>query len=387
MTLPRPPPPARAASDEAWLDAADDIRRRRDVLVAGLRSGDVRSASQAALATCALLERVAAAEDWRTAAVLLRRLRRVGGGVVRAAPGALSVGNVLRRALLVVREEYARNLRESTSIKDDAGLQRSLGDVLAARSAPDALADRDDRRDVELEALRDDVLDQLRDLADEIANAREAVAARAPGLVAPGAVVLTAGRSRSVAAFLRRAAPAEVVVVDEDGRAAAALAKALPAAAVTRVTAAAAAAVAGRCRCAVLGCSAALADGGIIAQPGARLVAERPAPRSASPCSRSVPSTSSRPCTTPAPPPRARPSPRTSRSRPRCPSARCPATPAPTRSRRRRRPCGTPRADAVPPDLVDLLVTNAGVHAPSYAPRLLAEMYAPEDHDLLRAEL
>ena len=27
------------------------------------------------------------------------------------------------------------------------------------------------------------------------------------------------------------------------------------------------------------------------------------------------------------------------------------------------------------------------VHAPSYAPRLLAEMYAPEDHDLLRAEL
>jgi translation initiation factor 2B subunit (eIF-2B alpha/beta/delta family) len=41
----------------------------------------------------------------------------------------------------------------------------------------------------------------------------------------------------------------------------------------------------------------------------------------------------------------------------------------------------------VPPDLVDLLVTNAGVHAPSYAPRLLAEMYAPEDHDLLRAEL
>ena len=62
MTLPRPPPPARAASDEAWLDAVDDIRRRRDVLVAGLRSGDVRSASQAALATCALLERFAAAD-------------------------------------------------------------------------------------------------------------------------------------------------------------------------------------------------------------------------------------------------------------------------------------------------------------------------------------
>ena len=375
MTLPRPPPPARAASDEAWLDAADDIRRRRDLLVAGLRSGDVRSASQAALATCALLERVAAADDWRTAAVLLRRLRRVGGGVVRAAPGALSVGNVLRRALLVVREEYARNLRESTSIKDDAGLQRSLGDVLAARSAPDALADRDDRRDVELEALRDDVLDQLRDLADEVANAREAVAARAPGLVAPGAVVLTAGRSRSVAAFLRRAAPAEVVVVDEDGRAAAALAKALPAAA-----------VAGRCRCAVLGCSAALADGGIIAQPGARLVAEACAARrkpvlalcalyklaplhhpGAAAARAAVAADMSLGAALPF---GALP----------CDAGADPlAAPAPA--------VRHPRADAVPPDLVDLLVTNAGVHAPSYAPRLLAEMYAPEDHDLLRAEL
>ena len=39
MTLPRPPPPARAASDEAWLDAADDIRRRRDVLVAETVNG------------------------------------------------------------------------------------------------------------------------------------------------------------------------------------------------------------------------------------------------------------------------------------------------------------------------------------------------------------
>ena len=34
-----------------------------------------------------------------------------------------------------------------------------------------------------------------------------------------------------------------------------------------------------------------------------------------------------------------------------------------------------------------LVLATATAFAPSYAPRLLAEMYAPEDHDLLRAEL
>ena len=145
-------------------------------------------------------------------------------------------------------------------------------------------------------------------------------------------------------------------------------------------------AVAGRCRCAVVGCSAALADGGVVAQPGARLVAEACAARrkpvlalcalyklaplhhpGAAAARAAVAADMSLGAALPF---GALP----------CDAGADPlAAPAPA--------VRHPRADAVPPDLVDLLVTNAGVHAPSYAPRLLAEMYAPEDHDLLRAEL
>jgi len=39
-----------------------------------------------------------------------------------------------------------------------------------------------------------------------------------------------------------------------------------------------------------------------------------------------------------------------------------------------------PQFDYVPPDLIDLLVTDAGCHTPSYIYRLLNDYYSREDH-------
>ena len=41
-----------------------------------------------------------------------------------------------------------------------------------------------------------------------------------------------------------------------------------------------------------------------------------------------------------------------------------------------------PHCDKVPPELIDIFLTNTGPHHPSYVYRLLSELYAPEDHDL-----
>jgi translation initiation factor eIF-2B subunit beta len=38
--------------------------------------------------------------------------------------------------------------------------------------------------------------------------------------------------------------------------------------------------------------------------------------------------------------------------------------------------------DYIPPELVDLYVTNIGGHQPSYIYRILADWYHPEDYDL-----
>ena len=36
----------------------------------------------------------------------------------------------------------------------------------------------------------------------------------------------------------------------------------------------------------------------------------------------------------------------------------------------------------VPPELIDLSITNFGAHNPAYIYRMLAEYYHPDDHDL-----
>jgi len=41
-----------------------------------------------------------------------------------------------------------------------------------------------------------------------------------------------------------------------------------------------------------------------------------------------------------------------------------------------------PIFDYVPPDLIDLHLTNFGAHNPSYIYRLLSEYYHPDDYDL-----
>eukprot|EP00455_Lapot_gusevi_P015977 TRINITY_DN18155_c0_g3_i1.p2 TRINITY_DN18155_c0_g3~~TRINITY_DN18155_c0_g3_i1.p2 ORF type:complete len:128 (-),score=38.87 TRINITY_DN18155_c0_g3_i1:129-512(-) len=41
-----------------------------------------------------------------------------------------------------------------------------------------------------------------------------------------------------------------------------------------------------------------------------------------------------------------------------------------------------PAFDYIPPEYVDLFISNFGGHNPSYVYRLLAELYSPEDYDL-----
>jgi translation initiation factor eIF-2B subunit beta len=41
-----------------------------------------------------------------------------------------------------------------------------------------------------------------------------------------------------------------------------------------------------------------------------------------------------------------------------------------------------PAFDYIPPDLVDLFITNFGGHQPSYIYRLLAEYHSPQDYKL-----
>ena len=281
--------------------------------------------SQAALATCALLERVAAADDWRAAAVLLRRLRRVGGGVVRAAPGRAE-----RRQRAGARCSSCAGVRAQPAREHVHQRRRGPPRVWAASSRRGARRTRSRTATTgATSSWRRSATTSSTSCATSPTRSRTRAGGRGAraGLVAPGAVVLTARRSRSVAAFLRRRAGGGRR--RRRGAAPRGWPRRCRGRRVTRVTAAAAMAVAGRCRCAVVGCSrrwpaassrnparASWRSRAALRKPVLALCAlyrlRAPAPPGAAAA-------------------RGAPSPRTSRSRPRCPSARCPATPAPTR--------------------------------------------------------
>jgi translation initiation factor eIF-2B subunit beta len=372
---------------EAWLEQWPVIAAQRRQLVEGLRSGRLVGSFRVALQTCALLRNVAGTCRWATASELLGRLIWVGRGVVLAEPLELASGNVLRRCLLIVREEYGRLLRERDAAPEDASLQPSLQDVLLKGAVAEASATYGTQP---LAELRQNVLEQIVELYDEIENCREPIAAQAPRHVNENDVVLTIGDSRSVRALLRHAAAKnrtfEVFVAEgapsSGGRRGAdQLQASLPGCSVTLVPDAAVYALMARVHKVLLPCYAVLADGALATPTGGHVLA-------AAAKAHAVPVL--------VPTGLYKLAPKHIDAGDLCadrgPKALVlPPAEAPLHKTANLLDAATvvvsnPRCDKVPPELVDLFVTNTGPHHPSYVYRLLSELYAPEDHDLADAE-
>ena len=378
---------------EAWLEEWPQVAAQRRLLVEGLRSGRLVGSFRVALQTCALLRSVAGTCRWSTASELLALLTWVGRGVVAAGPSELAGGNVVRRCLLIVREEYGRLLRERDAAPEDASLQPSLQDVLlkGTSASSSSSAGLDETRaygETPLAELKENVLEQVAELYDEIENCREPIAAQAARHVNEGDVVLTAGDSRTVRAFLKHAhgrksgVSFEVFVLEgapsrAGARGAKTLAKQLPGCAVTVVPDAAVFALMARVHCVLLPCYAVLADGALATVPGGALLANAAKAHSV-------------PVLVPTGLYKLAPTHLSDvdlcadkhNKAAVLPYADCPDTKtrdlldAPNLFVR------NPKCDKVPPELVDLFVTNTGPHHPSYVYRLLSELYAPEDHVL-----
>ena len=116
--------PARLLRDHHRL--VTDLKRRR-----------TKGAYDVALATVENLKRVVGGTRWRKASEVIDTVKLVGADLVRAQPVDLSSGNIVRRVLHVIREEY----REKVSSK--LGENRSAGRAGASSASPDFGEDDD----------------------------------------------------------------------------------------------------------------------------------------------------------------------------------------------------------------------------------------------------
>ncbi|KAG9123776.1 GCD complex subunit gcd7 [Ceratobasidium sp. 392] len=114
--------------------------RHVESLVARLRRRQITGAHDTAVETVLLLRQVVSTARFSSLAQLLNMLRSVGKRLVDAQPKEIAVGNMVRRVIHQVREEYHANTggAEAETEHHHPGIVRT--NTLSAMSSPDGSA-------------------------------------------------------------------------------------------------------------------------------------------------------------------------------------------------------------------------------------------------------
>ncbi|XP_037090532.1 translation initiation factor eIF-2B subunit beta-like [Pollicipes pollicipes] len=334
------------------------------------RQKPANGSRQVADRTLQLLRQLVAEPSWRQTSQLLGQLRAAGRRLSAEMPTEPAVGTLVCRLLKMARDEHEAKRRGQLSQED------SLHRRLTAGGPLDAAEDLSQ----EVAGLRADLLAALDELQTELDASADNIAREALGHIHADDVVLTAGHSRTVLEFLRRAARERAfhVIVAEGapfcrGHEAARALAALPRVQVTVIAESAVFAMMARVNKVILGAQTVLADGGLRAACGTHALALAARFHSV-PVIVCAPSYKL--------------SPQFHRGDQQ-EGFQCQVSPEPVLSYaegavvgRARLSC--PVYDYVPPELVTLFVTHTGGTSPWYIYRLLNEYYDQQDHEIVQ---
>ena len=179
------------------------------------------SSKDMAVETAKVLERVIGAAKGNNPRLLLTEVQDIGRRLEEAAgPGELVVGNICRRVLFIIRDEYSTLVHGGKAAQSEEKVvtskQPSLGDVLEGDLALPG-ADRKWTDDVP-HSFKSVVVESIKELIKEIESIKEHVADQAMEHVHANEVILTCGYSTTVLHFLmevaRRNRKFEVVVTE-----------------------------------------------------------------------------------------------------------------------------------------------------------------------------
>uniref|UniRef100_A0A673W4B8 Translation initiation factor eIF2B subunit beta n=1 Tax=Salmo trutta TaxID=8032 RepID=A0A673W4B8_SALTR len=340
-------------------DKETDLTERIESFLADLKrggsgTGPLRGSGEMARETTYLLLRITAQARWSSAGDLMEIIRNEGRRMTAAQPSETTVGNMVRRVLKIIREEYAR-FRGSS---EETEQQESLHKLLTSGG----LIEENFRQ--HFIHLKANVIEAINELLTELEGTTDNIAMQALEHIHSNEVIMTVGRSRTVEAFLKDAARkrkfhvivAECAPFCQGHEMATGLSKA--GIETTVIADAAIFAVMSRVNKVIIGTQTVLANGGLRAVNGTHSVALA-ARHHSTPlivCS-----------------PMFKLSPRVFTTV---------FWPFLGREILSKVNVHCPVFDYVPPELITLFISNIGGNAPSYTYRLMSELYHPEDHKL-----
>ncbi|KAI0885569.1 nagb/rpia/CoA transferase-like protein [Annulohypoxylon maeteangense] len=243
-----PPKGGYAPDLDKFLDALKSrpVDHSVDFLISLLKRRQIRGSEPCAIATAHVLLQVVARDRWNDVDQLIGRIQLVGRKLVSAQPHELVIGNVVKRALGLIRDEAEEDRNETGSDSQPditpslppaitpAPVERqfrplslaTLGSFARTQSMFNLLSDPDfipspsstpklgsnastplrHAQSTNIHALRSEVIDGIEEMMDEIRQVDEQVQAYAEITIHPGDYVLVYQPSRTVQKFLTRAA-------------------------------------------------------------------------------------------------------------------------------------------------------------------------------------
>ncbi|KAL4613165.1 translation initiation factor eIF-2B subunit beta [Arapaima gigas] len=378
-------------------DKETDLSERMEAFLAELKrsgsgTGPLRGSGETARETVALLRRITAQARWSNAGknggqlasyclqvmfmVLMWRfgalragelmeiIRKEGRRMTAAQPSETTVGNMVRRVLKIIREEYARSRGSS----EEADQQESLHKLLTAGGLSE-----DNFRQY-FPPLKANVIEAINELLIELDGTTDNIAMQALEHIHSNEVIMTIGRSRTVETFLKAAHTRKFhVIVAEcapfcQGHE---MATSLSEANIetTVIPDAAIFAVMSRVNKVIIGTQTVLANGGLRAVNGTHTLALA-AKHHSTPLIVCAPMFKLSPQF---------PNEEDTFHKFVSPQEVLPFTEGEILSEVN---VHCPVFDYVPPELITLFISNIGGNAPSYIYRLMSELYHPEDHEL-----
>ncbi|RQM10720.1 hypothetical protein DD237_002278 [Peronospora effusa] len=286
--------------------------------------------------------------EWSTAGEILEKIRQLGHMLTKAHAHELTIGNVVRRVLYIIREEHSNALKLSSmdttapvsvcsstsSSSRNMNLSRSLGTILTPGTDTDL--------SIPIADLKLSVMEGIAELVDEIDSLH------------------TAAKKRSFKVIVVESAPSL-----NGQRTAHALAES--GIDVTVIPDSAVFALMARVNKVVVPAAAVVANGGLIAQSGLQNIA-----LAAKKCSVPVVCVAGL----------IKLSPLYAHDLDVLSELLAPSSIYSYEDTVDNLEVLNPAYDYVPPECVRIFITNTGAHQPSYIYRLLAEYYSPQDYQL-----
>uniref|UniRef100_A0A0B7AEJ6 Translation initiation factor eIF2B subunit beta n=1 Tax=Arion vulgaris TaxID=1028688 RepID=A0A0B7AEJ6_9EUPU len=179
-------------------DKANDLKERISLFVDDLKKGSTEGSCNVAIKTINLLIRIISQTKFTNARDLLKHVRAEGRNIQAGDPSENIVGNMIRRVLKIIREEY----RELVCQGSDGQL---VSDVQSL-SISDGGDEEEEDYCKSTPNLKASIIEAITELKTEIEGCVENIAALAPSYINDNDIILTLGRSRTVEAFLKNAA-------------------------------------------------------------------------------------------------------------------------------------------------------------------------------------